>query len=365
MKEPFSKRDVRRHLQSKWKDLIHAVDNTPQYVLNSTIKSKKKESGNLSNREKTQQILSARTNLQSLKKIVHYLGESECLTDNEGKTLVHLGVLNNNNAVTKATEAVNHYYFHTLENPSHRSTNFWNNFVEYFGVHVGSNLLPYTSSNTASSHNVEHQECVNNLLHNLEPLSNCVNLFFKEYYEQLYTKQKNLLWGPFAPRSFGIFPTIAINYNTISDFHWDDNDNPNSLCCLVALGDFEGGELCFPQLQIVVPLQPGQVVVFSSRLLLHGNFPVLKGIRYSIVYFIHSGFFHHLRDFSSVRKDLKNNIEKDSRGNIVLKIPRQDLNNANEAVNPNTQISLNTPTLEQIKIPLQSNINQRRKHIGE
>ena len=134
---------------------------------------------------------------------------------------------------------------------------------------------------------------------------------------------------------------------------------------MVALGDFKGGELCFPQLQIVVPLRPGQVVVFSSRLLLHGNFSVLKGIRYSIVYFIHSGFFHHLRDFFSVRKDLTNNIEKDSRGNIVLKIPRQDLNNANEAVNPNTQISLNTPTLEQIKIPLQSNINQRRKHIGE
>jgi hypothetical protein len=114
-----------------------------------------------------------------------------------------------------------------------------------------------------------------------------------------------------------------------------------------------------------VSLQPGQVVVFSSRLLLHGNFPVLKGIRYSIVYFIHSGFFHHLRDFSSVREDFKNNIERDSCGNIVLKIPRQDLNNANEAANPNTQISLNTPRLEQIKIPFQSSVNQRRKHIGE
>ena len=63
MEEPISKRDVCRHLQSKWKDLLHAVGNTPQYVLNSTIKSKKKESGNLSNREKTQQILLARTNL--------------------------------------------------------------------------------------------------------------------------------------------------------------------------------------------------------------------------------------------------------------------------------------------------------------
>ena len=71
---------------------------------------------------------------------------------------------------------------------------------------------------------------------------------------------------------------IAINYNSISDFHWDEHDEPNSLCCLVALGDFKGGELIFPQLQIIVPLRPGQVVVFPSRLLLHGNLKVTGGI---------------------------------------------------------------------------------------
>ncbi|CAG8574706.1 2018_t:CDS:2, partial [Racocetra persica] len=46
----------------------------------------------------------------------------------------------------------------------------------------------------------------------------------------------SIIWG---------FLMIAINYNTVSDYHWDENDEPNSLCCLVALGDFEGGELCF------------------------------------------------------------------------------------------------------------------------
>ena len=80
----------------------------------------------------------------------------------------------------------------------------------------------------------------------------------------------------FVPRPFGVFPMLAINFNTISDFHWDEHDEPNSLCCLVALGDFEGSELCFPQLQIIVPLRPGQVVAFSSRLLLHGNFLVTR-----------------------------------------------------------------------------------------
>jgi len=108
-------------------------------------------------------------------------------------------------------------------------------------------------------------------------LSNCINSFFRENYHGLYKKLSGLNWGPFALRAFGIFPMIAINFNTISNYHWDEHDEPNSLCCLVALGDFEGGELCFPQLQIVMPLKLGQVVVFSSRLLLHGNLQVTRG----------------------------------------------------------------------------------------
>src|SRR5947207_7291894 len=86
--------------------------------------------------------------------------------------------------------------------------------------------------------------------------------------------------------------------NCISDYHWDENDDPNSFCCLVALGDFEGGEVCFPQLKIFVSLKPGQVLLFPSRWLLHGNFPVIKGIRHSIVYYIHSMLFHNHRDFT-------------------------------------------------------------------
>ena len=120
----------------------------------------------------------------------------------------------------------------------------------------------------------------------------------------------------------------AINFNTISDYHWDENDEPNSLCCLVALGDFKGGELCFPQLQIIVSLRPGYVVAFSSRLLLHGNFPVTKGIRHSIVYFVHDTFFHHHRNFLYVYNDLEAEMGGDE--SIVSTIPYQDLNDARD-----------------------------------
>jgi hypothetical protein len=154
---------------------------------------------------------------------------------------------------------------------------------------------------------------------------------------------------------------IVINFNTISDFHWDEHDDPNSLCCLVALGDFEGGELCFPQLQIVIPLKPGQVIAFSSRLLLHGNLPVTKGIRHSVVYFVHSMFFHHLRNFTQVYKDRDARIERDSHGRVVPMIPQQDLNNARDL---NNRIRLSQPLKSQTEIPKKAS-DKRRENISK
>ena len=117
--------------------------------------------------------------------------------------------------------------------------------------------------------------------------------------------------GPFVPRSFGIFLTIAINFNVISNYHWDSNDTPEGLCFLVALGDFEGGELCFSQLQIMVKLKPGQVVAFPSYLLLHGNLPITRGIRFSIIYFVLKSFLS--KDF----KDLLEKVKKAENDTII------------------------------------------------
>ncbi|RHZ48043.1 hypothetical protein Glove_562g3 [Diversispora epigaea] len=274
MKEPLTRREVRQHLRRIWKKLKHAME--------------------LRNNIESQDASTTPGSVHFLNKITERI--SQKTNQNVSLTpLIHLEELNNPNAITKVTNAINNYYFHTLNHPSHRSNNFWENFIEHFGVYTRNNLLPFTNSNTASSYNVEHQECVNILLQNLDPLSICINEFVREYYGGLYEKLRNLTWGPFAPRTFGVFPMITINYNTISDFHWYKHDEPNSLCCLVALGNFEGGELCFPQLQIVIPLRPGQVVAFSSCLLLH---------------------------------DLKNQIERDSHGSVVSMISQQDLNNA-------------------------------------
>ncbi|CAG8809452.1 2333_t:CDS:1, partial [Racocetra persica] len=99
------------------------------------------------------------------------------VTDIEDRTLVHLALLNNLKVVIQATDAVNHYYFYTLNNPSYCSDEFWKNFIEHFGVYTRNNLLLFTSSNTASFYNTAYQECVNTLLRNLGSLSTSVNEF--------------------------------------------------------------------------------------------------------------------------------------------------------------------------------------------
>ena len=98
---------------------------------------------------------------------------------------------------------------------------------------------------------------------------------------------------------------IAINFNQLSNYHWDILDAPNCLCCLIPLGEFQGGEFYFPQLHTLVPLRSGQIVAFSSRFLLYGNFLLTNenNIRHSIVYFIHERFFHKTDNFENMEID--------------------------------------------------------------
>jgi len=98
--------------------------------------------------------------------------------------------------------------------------------------------------------------------------------------------------------------------------------------------------LCFPQLQIVIPLRPGQIVAFSSRFLLHGNFPVIRGIRHSIVYFVHKSFFRDLT--SAVYSDLDDS-------SIIC---TTDLNNAQDL---NSRIRLINPKKSQTEMPEKAN----------
>lgn len=167
-KGKIKRSEVRQHLRLKWQNLKHALNisnnnesSVPPYI-------------------KKDHMLRLVGNLKTTEGLVgfHYIVKPECIVDKDKRTLLHLDLIENVDAINKATEAINLYYFHTLAHPSHRSESFWKNFIEHFGVFTLNNLLPYVSSNTASSHNIEHLKCVNKLLSDLAPLSNCINQFF-------------------------------------------------------------------------------------------------------------------------------------------------------------------------------------------
>ena len=83
---------------------------------------------------------------------------------------------------------------------------------------------------------------------------------------------------------------LALNYNVTTNLHFDPNDN--GLSTIVPVGDWEGGYLIIPQLDIIIKLVKGQVVMLRSSILVHGNTHA-KGIRFGMVFFSHNNTFKH------------------------------------------------------------------------
>ena len=111
---------------------------------------------------------------------------------------------------------------------------------------------------------------------------------------------KKLDLGPNVPKSFGAFPTVGINFNSICQFHRDLKDHRNTFCVVCPLGVFEGGQLAFPELKLAFNVKQGQAIAFRSNLLVHGNLPITTGTRHSIVFYIHDTVIKQKRKFGSL-----------------------------------------------------------------
>jgi hypothetical protein len=112
----------------------------------------------------------------------------------------------------------------------------------------------------------------------------------------------------------------AINFNTISGYHIDRDDDKYGFCWLVPLGEWEGGDLIFPQLNVRIKLKPGNILAFRSNLLVHGNLPC-SGVRHSLVFFTHNNLFpetfvhveNNNSNKSSNQKKRKTNVSDDTK----------------------------------------------------
>ncbi|CAG8641227.1 8033_t:CDS:2 [Paraglomus brasilianum] len=266
----------------------------------------------LSIAEETTEIVVSGVSLNGFQHVFN----SQCFTNTLEETVVDFFNIDKVSA-RKSEAVVDKYCKHMFDDPTHQSKNFKTDLIEHFGCFADSNNLPYTTSNTASSHHKAHMECVKSLIQGLQPLSNSVNNYFEATYPNLYTKMKKLDLGPNVPKSFGAFPTVAINFNIICQFHRDLKDHRNTLCVVCPLGNFEGEELTFPELKLIVHVKQGQAVAFRSNLLVHGNLPVVAGVRHSVVFYIYSTVIKQKRKFGSLFADYEldwgdNNDDKPS-----------------------------------------------------
>jgi hypothetical protein len=270
-KKPLEHNDIPKAFQRKSNDKLNIADKTTKKVMNSI-------------------------NLNGYKHVL----EPQCFKNTLGETIIDFYSLTNPTIANDAKVIVDNYYQHTCHNPQHQSKEFTNQLSEIFGAFTSSTNEPYTTANMASSHLSLHQKCVNDLIQGLQPLSKAVNNYLQEVYPTLYEKMKKLDLGPNVPKSFGAYPTMAINFNTICQFHRDLKDHCNSLCVVCPLGVFEGGELVFPELKLVLHVKQGQAVAFRSNILVHGNLPVLSGVRHSVVFFVHSTMIKQNRKFGTL-----------------------------------------------------------------
>jgi hypothetical protein len=84
------------------------------------------------------------------------------------------------------------------------------------------------------------------------------------------------------------FTTLYVLKNAPTATHVDTFDYPEAFGVMATLGNFQGGEICFPRFRIAIDYQPGDLLLADVHQL-HGNFPVLEGERVACVLFVRKG----------------------------------------------------------------------------
>ncbi|CAG8567491.1 42374_t:CDS:2, partial [Gigaspora margarita] len=114
--------------------------------------------------DQEKKIIASKLTNKMLEKNINIMGyyhifDPLCLKNTFRETIVDLYLFQNSRVAKIAREAVQQYFVYMLNEPSHQSKEFSKGLAEHFGAFMGSNNQPYTTSNTALSHNPEHLKC--------------------------------------------------------------------------------------------------------------------------------------------------------------------------------------------------------------
>ena len=93
---------------------------------------------------------------------------------------------------------------------------------------------------------------------------------------------------PEEHRKLDLFSLLIVNLTMGTKFHTDNKDYRNGFCVVFPFGEYEGGELHFPEYNLTICLRPGDVILFQSHQLQHGNLELKSGKRRSCVLVCHN-----------------------------------------------------------------------------
>lgn len=145
----------------------------------------------------------------------------------------------------------------------------------------------YTSDITKTLHTV-HEAFQVWYQHNT-PLFQFLSNLLEKTFPSLYKQYMDRVDEEY--RLFGAWSFAVVNVNSPSTFHKDTADWSHGFCVVVAFGEYQGGELCFPSCNVNVELRMGDAIFFQSHSLTHGNLPV-TGTRHSLVLTSHNTLFN-------------------------------------------------------------------------
>lgn len=110
------------------------------------------------------------------------------------------------------------------------------------------------------------------------------------------------------------FSTVTINVNYESSYHFDRGDFKHGYACMsvVEMGNYDGGELVFPQYRVGVDIREGDVCVKQSHYNLHGNAPLRSqsdSKRISFIMYLKQMLEHAKNAFGSQDGGEKQNLK--------------------------------------------------------
>jgi hypothetical protein len=88
------------------------------------------------------------------------------------------------------------------------------------------------------------------------------------------------------------FSTMTLLKSAPTSVHRDSNNADAGLTCLTTFGEFDGGDLLFPQYGMKVIVQPGDLIIAATHREWHCNVRPLTGKRYSLIGYFREGLIN-------------------------------------------------------------------------